>query len=61
MPRRYSDFPDSFIGWNIVSSLGSAISIVAVLFFVYIIYDAFYREVKFLGWTNNNGYQPSLE
>nr|WOE91003.1 cytochrome c oxidase subunit 1 [Acromitus sp. 1 MKL-2023] len=61
MPRRYSDFPDSFIGWNIISSLGSAISIIAVLFFVYIIYDAFYREVKFVGWSNNSGYQPSLE
>ena len=61
MPRRYSDFPDSFTGWNMVSSLGSAISIVGVLWFVYIIYDAYYREVKFIGWSNNSGYAPSLE
>ncbi len=61
MPRRYSDFPDAFAGWNMVSSLGSAISIIATLWFIYIIYDAFYREVKFIGWTNNSGYQPSLE
>nr|YP_004940462.1 cytochrome c oxidase subunit I [Cassiopea xamachana]AER54471.1 cytochrome c oxidase subunit 1 [Cassiopea xamachana] len=61
MPRRYSDFPDGFAGWNLISSIGSAISIVATILFIYIIYDAFYREIKFVGWTNNNGYQPSLE
>nr|BAR46010.1 cytochrome c oxidase subunit I [Aurelia sp. 4 sensu Dawson et al. (2005)] len=61
MPRRYSDFPDSFTGWNMVSSLGSAISIIGVLWFVHIIYDAYHREVKFVGWSNNSGYAPSLE
>ena len=61
MPRRYSDFPDSFTGWNVVSSFGSAISIIAVLWFVYIIYDAYNKEIKFTGWTNNSGYHPSLD
>ena len=61
MPRRYSDFPDGFAGWNLISSLGSAISIIATLLFIYIIYDAFHREIKFVGWSNNSGYQPSLE
>lgn len=60
MPRRYSDFPDVFAGWNLISSLGSAISIVATLLFIYIIYDAYHREIKFVGWSNS-GYQPSLE
>ncbi len=31
LPRRYSDFHDSFAGWNQISSLGSVISIVAVI------------------------------
>jgi cytochrome c oxidase subunit 1 len=33
MPRRYSDYPDFFAGWNKVSSLGSFMTIVRVLFF----------------------------
>ena len=52
-PRRYSDFADSFAGWNLVSSLGSTISIVGVLLFIYIIYDAYVREVRFISWIGN--------
>jgi cytochrome c oxidase subunit 1 len=37
-PRRYSDYPDAFAGWNYVSSVGSIISVVAVFFFIYVIY-----------------------
>lgn len=39
MPRRVPDYPDSFEGWNLVSSFGSIISIVATVLFIYIIYD----------------------
>jgi len=38
MPRRISDYPDAFAGWNYVSSLGSIISVVATWVFLYIIY-----------------------
>ena len=54
MPRRYSDFPDSFASWNLLSSLGSTISIVGVIWFIFIIYDAFVREEKFVSWTGPN-------
>jgi cytochrome c oxidase subunit II len=38
MPRRISDYPDAFAGWNMVSSLGSITSVVATWLFLYIVY-----------------------
>src|SRR5277367_1655112 len=45
MPRRIPDYPDAFAEWNVVSSFGSFISIIATLLFFYILYD---------GLTNSN-------
>uniref|UniRef100_A0AAU7N349 Cytochrome c oxidase subunit 1 n=1 Tax=Petalocephala arcuata TaxID=3078504 RepID=A0AAU7N349_9HEMI len=39
-PRRYSDFPDYYLFWNVVSSLGSIISLVGVLFFMFIVWES---------------------
>jgi cytochrome c oxidase subunit 1 len=41
LPRRIPDYPDSFAGWNMISSFGSIISVVATLLFAYIVYDTF--------------------
>ena len=38
MPRRISDYADAFAGWNLVSSLGSIISVIATWLFLYILY-----------------------
>lgn len=38
MPRRISDYPDAFAGWNLISSFGSIISVVASVVFLYIVY-----------------------
>ena len=38
MPRRISDYPDAFAGWNFVSSFGSIVSVVATGLFLHIVY-----------------------
>nr|WRW10890.1 cytochrome c oxidase subunit 1 [Microcosmus sp. z YZ-2024] len=38
MPRRYNDFPDLYLLWNVISSIGSILSVVGVIFFFYIIW-----------------------
>ena len=38
MPRRISDYPDAFAGWNLISSFGSMISVIATWLFLYILY-----------------------
>lgn len=46
MPRRISDYPDVYLEWNYLSSLGSSISIISVILFIYIIYDQIINENK---------------
>lgn len=38
MPRRVSDYPDAFTGWNFISSIGSIISVAATALFLQIVY-----------------------
>nr|YP_009113911.1 cytochrome c oxidase subunit I [Vertigo pusilla]AGC52876.1 cytochrome c oxidase subunit I [Vertigo pusilla] len=68
MPRRYSDYPDSYFKWNQISSFGSLMSVFAVLFFVLIVWEAFLsqRSVAFSGaaiysreWAENS-YPPDF-
>jgi len=48
IPRRYSDFPDSFTTWNIISSLGSVITIVSLVIFIIIILQSIIEQNKAL-------------
>lgn len=44
IPRRYSDYPDSLIFWNILRRVGSIVSVVSVLFFLFIIWESIVRN-----------------
>lgn len=53
MPRRISDYPDAFAGWNYIASLGSMISVVSALFFFYVLLNMFsvqFRVTKRNPW-----------
>jgi cytochrome c oxidase subunit 1 len=41
MPRRIPDYPDAFAPWNMISSVGAPITMVATLMFYYIIWHTF--------------------
>jgi cytochrome c oxidase subunit I len=46
MPRRYADYPDAYAGWNWVASMGSYISFIGFLVFMYGIWWAFSRKER---------------
>nr|AVH77154.1 cytochrome oxidase subunit I [Ectatomma ruidum] len=48
MPRRYSDYPDNFLGWNIISSIGSLISIISLIYLIFIIWEALASKRKII-------------
>nr|UYE98414.1 cytochrome c oxidase subunit 1 [Dolichovespula flora] len=65
-PRRYSDYPDMYTSWNVISSIGSLISFLSMIMFIFIIWEAFMSQrtilFKFFMSPNlewNHTYPPS--
>lgn len=52
IPRRYSDYPDCYVKWNVISSVGSIISFVAVLYFIVIVWEALVAQRKVIWRTH---------
>nr|QBP34483.1 cytochrome oxidase subunit I [Sarcophaga albiceps] len=49
MPRRYSDYPDAYTTWNVISTIGSTISLLGILYSFFIIWESLVsqRQVMF--------------
>lgn len=44
IPRRYSDYPDNFTSWNIISSFGSYISLLSLIIIIIIIWESIINQ-----------------
>jgi len=63
MPRRIPDYPDAFAGWNAICSYGSYLSILASVFFFYVVYVTLTRN-EICGdnpWKFDDAPSPTLE
>lgn len=53
IPRRYCDYPDGFTYWNTVSSLGRLVTVISIVFFVFIIWEGVRRGRVVNQYTSN--------
>ena len=58
MPRRISDYPDNFSNWNYIASIGSMISLISALLFIFILYKQFTDKIAFHGWVYSDYFIP---
>nr|WPW47387.1 cytochrome c oxidase subunit 1 [Asclepios apicalis] len=54
MPRRYSDYPDMYMSWNVISSIGSTISILGTMMFILIMWESMVSQRKIMFIMNLN-------
>nr|WRO39589.1 cytochrome c oxidase subunit I [Carsidara limbata] len=53
MPRRYSNYPDLLMFWNITSSLGAMISMFSIILMMFIIWEALISKRKIMFSLNH--------
>ena len=56
MPRRIPDYPDAYIYWNSICTIGSCMTIISVFLFIYILFDQLhykraYKPYKGYVWS----------
>lgn len=56
IPRRYSDYPIVFSTWNLVSSLGSYVSMIRIIYFIFIIWES----LSFRNFVASSSSSPSF-
>ena len=53
MPRRVASYSNIYYKYNVLSSIGSIITLFSVILFFFIIYDILYREELFINYKSN--------
>nr|BCR02906.1 cytochrome oxidase subunit 1 [Riccardoella tokyoensis] len=57
MPRRYSDYPDALMKWNLISSFGSYITMISIMMLIYALWEAMSsnrQNINLISSNNNN-------
>jgi hypothetical protein len=60
MPRRIPDYPDAYYTLNMVSSAGSAITIISILVFLQVIYELVLLRMEDDVYNENNNKEESV-
>lgn len=60
MPRRICDYPDNYGFWNTISSIGSMISMVSLLLFIFVIFKQLSDKKPFLSWSEPDYFLPKV-
>nr|YP_010889905.1 cytochrome c oxidase subunit I [Austromenopon paululum]WJJ69866.1 cytochrome c oxidase subunit 1 [Austromenopon paululum] len=56
MPRRISDYPDMYLGWNLISTLGASITSVSVLLTMAVVIMTLVKKVSCLSFSGVESY-----
>nr|UUC05242.1 cytochrome c oxidase subunit I [Microrhagus sp. ZM-2022] len=54
MPRRYSDYPDAYYTWNLVSTVGSLISLFSIMMFLLIVWQSMFCMNKKITFSSSS-------
>lgn len=55
LPRRYSDYPDTYSTWNIISSIGRIISLIRIVIIIFIIWESIISiRISLFNYRNNS-------